>query len=1282
MATGQPGTLLGHIQQLAARRDTHGTDRQLLAEFAEQRNEAAFASLVARHGPMVLRICRRVLQHDQDAEDAFQATFLVLATNLRSIRKREALAGWLYGVAYRTAMKARRSAVRRRNHQARLQERRRADLQSAAPSWDDVQVALDEEIQALPPPHRAAFVLCAMEGKTVPEAAAELGVKVGTLSSHLTRARQRLQRRLAKRGIELTALLAALSLANGSGKAAVPGALAQPTVRLGLLAAAGASATGVIPSHIAALAAGVTRAMFLTKAKILMVVLLALGLVPAAAGLLAHQVLAAKETAFAQRNSEAGDRKSEVGDPKPAVPEEKSERVEISGSVIDPAGKPVAGARLFLCDQAGKSPASQPATTANGRFHLKLPSLADREPRFLLAMADGLGLDWVDLRLIEPGEDVVLRLPVDVPIRGKVVDLEGKPVGGAAIRIVSLSTTASGNLDLFLRVWAQDKEKAATGPAFYLLREKLFWSHKALGQLDGATTGPDGSFRLTGVGRDRSLMLRIRGPAIADHYVRILTRPGFSFRPASQAQVALFGPELAVSVVPSKPIQGTVRDAQTKQPLAGIRVQGYTPDWPIDWEWKGIETMTDAQGRYRLNGLPKSARHIVAFDPGAGASYVHRFDDVADTQGFMPIVHDTELYRGIVVEGQVTDASTGRPVRALVRYAPLANNPYFTNTPGYDRPRSRVTLWGSYEVITLADGHYRLTALPGPGVLVVQVMPGAGRYTQAAIRKEDLSATYNRQGQSFMTRGAPSAFFMSHLNAYRLIRPAAGASDLTVNFGLDQGLRQRGRLVDADGRPLSGAEVFNLSPLSAWKVVLPGDEFTVEAVSSARPRRLLFWHHERKLAGTIVLRGNETDPITVTMKPLAAITGRALATNGEPLVGYAVGYSALPDVEWPRPEKPAKQPSILTDNQGRFHIPDLPTGLPLGVYIVQPKTSYALIHRDNIILEAGKTRDLGDLRGQPRDDAPQVDSGSVLPKACQEALASNVQALKTVGIRFSVQPTYATVQRLGGRPEHENAHLYLDNGRFHLWREMTFSSPSGGQDQLQKEEMSFDGSTFYLGNKSHVLKLLGANPGDPKAKDIYLPSPYFDAVGFGLPETAAQWKENPATVSTVLQLVSTGKVMGVSTDGPTLKLTLKIPEPYVEKARKLDLDAMAKGNPLNSAQFVAAYLRVRELDWYRQVELWLDPEKGYAIKRRKDSNPEGKLIQSIDCDDFRYMRRGKLWLPWKCTVKSYLESPPFLKGFRNNPQRIDEIEVQDLTFEPRADVSFSLDYGIGTRVND
>src|SRR5262249_53708106 len=155
MATTALGTLLRHLRSLAAGSCTREwTDRQLLDDFTARHSEAAFTALVSRHGPMVLRVCRHVLGHEQDAEDAFQATFLVLAGDSGSIRKRAAVADWLPGVAYRTAMRAKRGAARRREAAAHA---------ATGPTWDGVQAVLDEEIQRLPPRFREAFVLCVLE---------------------------------------------------------------------------------------------------------------------------------------------------------------------------------------------------------------------------------------------------------------------------------------------------------------------------------------------------------------------------------------------------------------------------------------------------------------------------------------------------------------------------------------------------------------------------------------------------------------------------------------------------------------------------------------------------------------------------------------------------------------------------------------------------------------------------------------------------------------------------------------------------------------------------------------------------------------------------------------------------------------------------------------------------------------------------------------------------------------------------------------------------------------
>ncbi|HZU34579.1 MAG TPA: sigma-70 family RNA polymerase sigma factor, partial [Gemmataceae bacterium] len=705
MAMAQSGMLLHYLHRLTAGSGAPASDRQLLDDFVQRGDEAAFTALVARHGPMVLRVCRRVLGQEHDAEDAFQATFLVLAQHGSSIRKRGAVSEWLHGVAYRTAMKAKRSAARRRHHEAKLCTTTKPA--TASPSWEDVQAVLDEEIQRLPRPGREAFVLCVLQGQSGAEAAAELGCKEGTVKSRLNRARRTLQQRLAQRGIELGAVLAALAVGD-SGRATLPTALLRTAVRLGLLSVRAGSIVGTIPKHIAALAGG-SGPMLHTKGRIVIYLLLAIGLIAGGAGVLARQARKPPRSGGIPKFHTVPAQPAPLAVGPPAT-HEASKRIEVSGRVLGPDGHPVAGAKLFVCDEFANRLASQAPTDRAGRFHFALAPSELPIWRALVAKMDGLGADWIRLTPGEPPRGLTLHLPVDVPIDGKVVGLEGQPIAHAAVRLVQLSTSSTDTLDEFLKRWTASKEKSVFSPAYPLLFEKSLQARAALEQLASATTDSQGRFHLAGIGHGRAVLLGIRAPGMADHYVRALLRPGFQTQPG---QVTLFGTRPTAVLVPAKPILGTLRDAQTKQPLAAVRVLGYTPSKPLDWSWRPIETVTDAHGHYRLDGLSKASQQVLLFDPAPGARQMHRFDEINDTPSFTAIVHDAELHRGIVVHGQVVDLATGRPVRARVVYAPLLDNRFYERTPGYRRPKNVSSWITSREMIADRDGRYRLTALPG-----------------------------------------------------------------------------------------------------------------------------------------------------------------------------------------------------------------------------------------------------------------------------------------------------------------------------------------------------------------------------------------------------------------------------------------------------------------------------------------------------------------------------------------------------------------------------------------
>jgi RNA polymerase sigma factor (sigma-70 family) len=297
----------------AEQADAALTDRELLRSFGDNRDETAFAALVRRHGRMVLSVCRRVLHQEQDAEDAFQATFVVVARKASSRGWQDSIGNWLYQVAYRLAVRARRQATRRQARERRAEDRRGADP-LAEVTLREAQQVLDDELNCLPEKYRAPLVLCCLEGNTQDEAAQQLGWSIATLKRRLQAGRDRLGTRLRRRGLTLAALLTGLTLAEGASPAAVSDALLTTTVT------AASESPGALSAPTSVLVRAMLQSMLLGKVKI---VLGAIGILVVATGLGAALLVPARSSPEraeeqAQPAKEPPARTDRFGDPLPA----------------------------------------------------------------------------------------------------------------------------------------------------------------------------------------------------------------------------------------------------------------------------------------------------------------------------------------------------------------------------------------------------------------------------------------------------------------------------------------------------------------------------------------------------------------------------------------------------------------------------------------------------------------------------------------------------------------------------------------------------------------------------------------------------------------------------------------------------------------------------------------------------------------------------------------------------------------------------------------------------
>ncbi|MFI5459789.1 MAG: sigma-70 family RNA polymerase sigma factor [Isosphaerales bacterium] len=889
MAHAAAGSIVPQIEALFDGCSVSGlTDGQLLERFTARRDaagEAAFAALVARHGPMVLGVCHRFLGDRHHAEDAFQAVFFVLARKARSIRDPNLVGTWLYGVAVRTARKAKVRLARQRRHEEG-DAMRRPGLGSSvravpmAPPADEPVLAreqaeaLHDEIDRLPQSFRLPVVLCYFEGLSLDEAAGRLRWPAGTVGSRLARARDKLRRGLTRRGVVLPAAAMAAALNSKSASARVSTLLCDTTTRAAIRFAAGQTAG----EAASALAQEVLRSMLLHKLKVTVLALLALAAVATGAGFLTHSLAMMKDE---PKRSPIGQQPATLA----AKPEGVSQapaagRMFVTGRVLDPQGKPVPNAavmvyaRLKLFERPigfvsqGPLAISQTRCDGSGRFRIDAPRTSSSRQDLLgiTALASGYGIGWgeLDPDAEQPTIDVALR-PEQV-IQGRLFDVQGQPARGVKVSIANVLRSSHGETE---------------GPNLFPHPPKDLpaWP-------EPATSDADGRFTLRGLGRELLVALTVDDPRFASHFTRIETTGGTVFEsrpgirvPAVKLDAGADPKKLTIALPPAQIITGRVTYADSGKPVphAPLSVSASAKG---SGGSRSTHFEADGEGRFRVNPSPGDRFSLTTQSPD-GQPYLSVSKRIDWPKGAVEQSVDLSLPRGVVIGGKVTEEGSGKPVAgAVVRFTPYehaSSNPSSSSVPS----------------ATGSDGSFRLAAPPGPGYVVTQ-----GPSDDYVLREMGV------HGGVYVAKPGSRRFY-AHAYTFLDLKPDSAGQE--INVVLRRGMTVKVRVVGPDDRPVQDATVISrvilmTPPTGGWRFwsfrnlgrVRDG-RFELHGLDPDTEVPVFFLDSRHELGATAHLTGKSAagGPVTVRLERCGTVKARLVGPGGKPVERYRLPSTAM-----------------------------------------------------------------------------------------------------------------------------------------------------------------------------------------------------------------------------------------------------------------------------------------------------------------------------------------------------------------------------------------------------
>ena len=673
-----------------------------------------------------------------------------------------------------------------------------------------------------------------------------------------------------------------------------------------------------------------------------------------------------------------------------------SEEKRYHGKVVAADGRASVGAEIWFA----VSPYDHVASTVQGTlrrvavsdsrgdfsFRLKPPENADQFPvewtkvATLVAKAPHHGFDWLPLAVFESSpvaseeraelernvdEHVgtgrfagrTLMLPREAgPVRGRLLDLEGRPLNGVAVSVESIQSPDMAML-------RQGMEEASRDVV-----NRSIWTRAVPGSLDGriwqalippVKTNDDGEFALPGLGRDQVATVTLSGERVeAERFLIVGTEmetkrvPHISFYPKG-AQDSFVGVDFSLAIGPAIPVSGVVSEFKTGKPIAGatVFVERLFSRESIDGSQvqlrlntSHIRAVTDEQGRYRLVGIPPGERHRLNAIPPKSQPWLIASQTISLDPGQSSATVNIQVFRGIWIEGKVTDANTGEAIKGRVDYLALKTNKNIPQEFGLEDG------WEMGRFPIGAEGRYRTAGLPGPGVLFVR--SSGKKVYPLGVGAEKIEG-YDAEGSYLPT--TPTGYPLSNWNLLQFIDPSVGVGSYRCDLTLSAGGSLAGRIVGPNGAPGASIEAMGLVEKNGFFEPLKDDKFTATDYRPDVPRNLFFRTTDQSLIGYLHLEGKPPADLTIRLQPSVTVRGRLIETETEdPAAGYELYCDSSKQGEFRIADTP-------TDKEGRFEIKGLMAG---NVYKMDSGNVQRFVSQKNgftIDLTHAKPGDIVDL---------------------------------------------------------------------------------------------------------------------------------------------------------------------------------------------------------------------------------------------------------------------------------------------------------------------------------